>query len=391
MGINNDWPKWGSGPYTREQLPGGHTEQLVGDGEGMKKPHYGEGVNVAILDVHGPGDPLFLDVPDHARLNALNVTTVAPSATVQFFPHDIDPLRLPTIEQPNIVDKAKAFFVQNFTSRESASNTKDPINTLAVEATERVTEWLKYFDKLNEDDNPDNDIDVIAAPIAASNASVIKAIDVMIENEKLDPKIQSEIFGDTDPSGLDEIERMKRINAYVENQYKENPEWKRAREEYADAVKDASEEASILIAAGNEHGLIPEEVGADEMNYLARATSKVLAVGAANDELNGPAIYASRGGEDRNPDVLAFGRFMHKGDSFDNPIFEFFGGPQGSSYAIPIAAGTAAAVLSENPELTPDKVNKIIIDGAEAIPGFSEKEIGKGIITNPFSIIDPDN
>lgn len=379
-----NWPQFGAGPYKREQIAGGSSRQVVGDSDGTAPSHYGEGVNIAVLDVH-PFPKIERDslpVTDHARFNGLNATAVAPSATVQFFPSNVDPYRLPTIEHENIVDRGKAFFVQNFTSRKTHSMLENPVKNYAIRTTKNVTGWLKHIDKLNEDDNSDNDIHVITAPIGTSNAGLVKALDMAITGGKLDPKTQAQIFGDTDPLSLGENERLERINAYAENQYATNLEWIEARREYADTAKDASEEAVILFAAGNEHVLIPEEVGADEMNHLVRASNDVLAVGAANDEFNGPATYSSRGGTDRNPDFLTLGRYTTE----STPL-----ATQGTSFAVPIAGGIISALLSENPGLTPQQAKERIINSAEAVPGKSEKEVGHGIIADPLSVIESIN
>ena len=48
--------------------------------------------------------------------------------------------------------------------------------------------------------------------------------------------------------------------------------------------------------------------------------------------------------------------------------------------ATPHVAGVAALLIAQNPDLTPDEVEKVLIETARPIPGLCVKGCGAGII-----------
>jgi serine protease AprX len=134
------------------------------------------------------------------------------------------------------------------------------------------------------------------------------------------------------------------------------------------AVQDAWDLGMFIVKSAGNEGLITYPGLVDGL----------LVVGTTN--LDGTVVPPESGRGNRRPHLVAPGGAP--GEQVQAPLINGAHGPVGwgTSYAAPLAAGAAALLLQQQPNLRPPEIQQRMVDTAKVIPGADPSAAGAGLL-----------
>lgn len=221
----------------------------------------------------------------------------------------------------------------------------------------------------------------------------LKAMSDLLGPEKAEKLMNSATGGGDFKDKELKQELMQAIVSRVNEQVANDPDFKKAMDDYRTATKTAAEHGiNIVVSAGNQQDKlkafegIKTEPGA-HYNYLAQSND-VISVGATNiNESEGTrtddtvADFSSHGTSEYSPTVVAHGEHVQiDGDRNSSGI-------SGTSFAAPEVAATVALMLAQNPKLTAKEVKTMLQENTVKIPDTPKEAQGAGILISEEAII----
>jgi serine protease AprX len=158
------------------------------------------------------------------------------------------------------------------------------------------------------------------------------------------------------------------------------------------AVEQAWKHGIFVVAATGNNGYVAKTGTLTNPAY----DPKIFAVGAS-DSMDTATIgddtvpaFSSTGSKDRTPDVVAPGAhlvglrlpgsFVDQRFASTGYVSDRYFRVSGTSAASAVAAGEAALVIQQRPDITPDQLKKLFLMTAQGLVGLSTRRAGAGVV-----------